>query len=181
MQRKQKGRQQHAAGRPAAGDIEADLVRLSSLALGELRATWMDRFRAAPPPIRSRDVLLRLMAWRIQSQVSGDLDAKTVRTLRDVAAALDRDGTYKPKIRRDLSPGVELTREWKGTIHKVTVTPDGFQHLGKRYRSLSDIARTITGTRWSGPRFFGLEQVARPGTGPPRTPRARTRQAEGMP
>ena len=66
------------------------------------------------------------------------------------------------KSARDLSPGVVLTREWKGVIHKVTVMAGGFQHLGKRYGSLSDIARTITGTRWSGPRFFGLEQKERP-------------------
>ena len=69
----------------------------------------------------------------------------------------------QPKVRRNFAPGVELTREWKGVIHKVIVTAGGFQHLGKQYRSLSDIARTITGTRWSGPRFFGLEQKpARP-------------------
>ena len=88
----------------------------------------------------------------------GGLDAVTERKLRDVATALERDGSYERKVRRELSSGVVLTREWKGVIHKVTVTADGFLHLGQRYKSLSDIARTITGTRWSGPRFFGLEQ-----------------------
>ena len=79
----------------------------------------------------------------------GGLDAGTGRKLRDVATALERDGSYEPKVRRELSSGVVLTREWKGVIHKVTVTADGFQHRGQR---------SITGTRWSGPRFFGLEQ-----------------------
>jgi hypothetical protein len=75
-----------------------------------------------------------------------------------IGEALQRDGSHEPKIRRGFSPGVVLSREWKGVLHKVTVVVGGFQYQGKRYRSLSDIARTITGTRWSGPRFFGLEQ-----------------------
>jgi len=82
----------------------------------------------------------------------------TRRRLGAIAKALERDGSYEPKVRSNISAGVVLTREWKGVVHKVTATSGGFQHLGKRYGSLSDIARTITGTRWSGPRFFGLEQ-----------------------
>jgi hypothetical protein len=99
-----------------------------------------------------------MLAWQIQAEVHGALDLKTTRTLAAIAQALARDGAYQPQIMRSLSPGVVVTREWKGIVHKVTVTQHGFQHLGKTYRSLSDIARTITGTRWSGPRFFGLEQ-----------------------
>jgi len=119
---------------------------------------WADRFYEEPPATRSRDLFARLLAWRMQEEARGGLDAVTGRKLRDVATALERDGSYEPKVRRELSSGVVLTREWKGVIHKVTVTADGFQHRGHRYKSLSDIARTITGTRWSGPRFFGLEQ-----------------------
>lgn len=131
--------------------------------LGELRTAWLSRFNTNPPPIRSRDILLRLFAWRSQADATGGLDAVTERKLHEIARALERDGAYEPKIRRDLSASVVLTREWKGVIYRVTVTAGGFQHLGKRYGSLSDIARTITGTRWSGPRFFGLEQKpARP-------------------
>jgi hypothetical protein len=163
MRSNNKDRQRFAAGRSAANDMDEELSRISTLALDALRAVWRQRFDADPPPIRSCDVLLRLLAWRIQAEAYGGLDAKTERKLRDIATALDRDGTYEPPIMRTLSPGIVVTREWKGTVHKVTVTADGFQHLGKRYRSLSDIARTITGTRWSGPRFFGLEQrSARP-------------------
>jgi Protein of unknown function (DUF2924) len=143
-----------------AGALEAELDRLSFLRIDGLRAAWAQRFGSDAPPIRSGDVLLRLMGWKVQANVFGGLDAKTERKLRDIAEALERDGTYEPKIRHDLSPGVELTREWKGVVHKVIVMADGFQYLGKRYASLSDIARTITGTRWSGPRFFGLEQRA---------------------
>ena len=160
MRSNNKDRQRFAAGRSAASDVDGELSTISRLALDALRAVWRQRFDEDPPPIRSRDTLLRLLAWRIQVEAFGGLDAKTERKLRDIANVLDRDGTYEPQIMRTLSPGIVVTREWKGTVHKVTVTADGFQHLGQRYRSLSDIARTITGTRWSGPRFFGLEQRA---------------------
>jgi len=160
MSAERKGRQRHAAGRLASHSIETELSALTVLAIADLRAAWANRFHEGPPAVRSRDILLRLIAWRMQADAFGGLDALTERGLRDIAKSLERDGTYEPKIRRDLSPGVVLTREWKGVTHKVTVISDGFQHLGKRYKSLSDIARTITGTRWSGPRFFGLEQKA---------------------
>jgi hypothetical protein len=110
---------------------------------------------------RSSHLLRRVLAWKIQEAASGGLDAETRRTLNSVAIALERDGKYEPQIRRGLSPGVVLTREWKGIVHKVTVTRGGFECSGQRYKSLSDIARTITGTRWSGPRFFGFEQKTR--------------------
>jgi hypothetical protein len=154
----QKRRQRYAACEATLHTIEAELVALAKLSIAELRKDWTDRCGDPAPAIRSRDLLLRLLAWRMQVDALGGLDAITERKLRDIAKALERDGDYEPKIRRDLSPGIVLTREWKGVIHKVTVTTDGFQHLGRRFGSLSDIARMITGTRWSGPRFFGLEQ-----------------------
>lgn len=158
MSMERKGRQRRAVGRMTGHPIEAELSAHDKLAIGDLRAAWSNRFDDDPPAVRSRDILLRLLAWRIQAEAFGGLDKATERKLRDIAKALERDGTYEPKMRRDLSPGVVVTREWKGVVYKVTVTAEGFEHLGKRYKSLSDIARTITGTRWSGPRFFGLEQ-----------------------
>lgn len=158
MSRQQKGRQRHAASRLSTDTIEATLSSLSDLSIAELRAAWTERLGTEAPTTRSCDLLLRLLAWQIQADAVGGLDAVTEHKLRDIAKALERDRAYEPKIRRDLSPGVVLTREWKGVLHKVTVTAGGFQHQGKSYKSLSDIARRITDTRWSGPRFFGLEQ-----------------------
>jgi len=158
MLQQRKGRRRRTAGRLASGSIEAELSALGASAIGDLKSTWAGRFNEEPPATRSRDLFARLLAWRMQEEAMGGLDVVTARKLRDIAMALERDGSYEPKVRRDLSSGVVLTREWKGVIHKVTVTADGFQHRGQRYKSLSDIARTITGTRWSGPRFFGLEQ-----------------------
>ena len=103
-----------------------------------------------------------MFAWHLQAAKFGGLDAQSQRQLRQIAGALERDGTYEPQIRRNVSPGVELIREWKGTAHKVTATLEGFRYDGRHFRSLSDIARTITGTRWSGPRFFGLEGKSPP-------------------
>jgi hypothetical protein len=158
MRHERLGRPSHVGSYLDANPIEVQLEQLSQLSLSKLRAAWTRRLGSNPPAIRSRDMLLRMLAWKIQEKVHGGLDVNTQRTLLSVATALDRDGAYRPKIRHDLSPGVVLTREWKGVFHSVTVTGEGFQHLGKPYKSLSDIARTITGTRWSGPRFFGLEQ-----------------------
>lgn len=158
MGKNQRGPQLNAAGHIAPTDLENELARLPTSGLDQLRREWRLKFNAAPPSVRSRDTLLRLLGWQIQATTLGGIDADTEGKLRRIAKALEADGDYEPKIRRDVSPGAVLTREWKGVIHKVTVTAGGFQHLGKQYGSLSDIARTITGTRWSGPRFFGLEQ-----------------------
>ncbi len=160
MSPRQNGRRRHAAGQNPA-DVAARLAHLPSLALAGLRSEWKTQFGKDPPPVRSRDILRQLIAWQLQADAFGGLDTKTERHLQSIALQLERDGNYEPKIRRDLTVGIELTREWKGAVHKVTVVPDGFRYLGKNYASLSDIARTITGTRWSGPRFFGLEQKAK--------------------
>jgi len=162
MNKSKKGRQLNAAGQVSAANFENELTRISALDLDHLRREWNVKFNAAPPCVRSRDTLLRLFAWRIQTAAFGGLDAETERKLRQIAKAVECNGDYQPKASRHAAPGVVLTREWKGVIHKVTVTGGGFQHLGKQYGSLSDIARTITGTRWSGPRFFGLEQKEQP-------------------
>lgn len=158
MTRQRNGRQRHAAGLHLAQTLEGQLTILSNLSKADLRKAWADRIGSEPPKVRSAELLRRLLAWQLQASAFGGFDAATERKLRDIAMALERDGDYEPKVRRGLTPGVELAREWKGTVYKVTVVADGFQHLGKRYKSLSNIARTITGTRWSGPRFFGLEQ-----------------------
>lgn len=146
------------AGARRSIDVESEVSRLAQLSLHHLRVAWKQHFGTDPPGMRSADFLGRTIAWRLQEEAFGGLDAVTRRALRNIADAIENDGDYEPKTRRDLSPGVVLTREWKGVVHKVTATEDGFQHQGRHYKSLSDIARTITGTRWSGPRFFGLEQ-----------------------
>ena len=113
--------------------------------------------RPTPAPRRPRRCRDLGRTRRCQSHAHAKGSA-TERALTKIGDALRRDGSYEPKIRSAFSPGVIFSREWKGVVHLVTVTVEGFDYRGKKYRSLSDIARTITGTRWSGPRFFGLEQ-----------------------
>jgi len=146
------------ANRPVPGSIDSEILALSKMSISDLRKVWRVRFEREAPPVRSRTILCGLIAWQLQSEATGGLDRATERALIKIGQALSRDGSYEPKIRSGFSPGVVLSREWKGVIHRVTAAEGGFDYLGKKYRSLSDVARTITGTRWSGPRFFGLEQ-----------------------
>jgi len=151
-------RRRRSAAALAAGPVEIGLTKLVHMPIKDLRDMWKERLESKPPAIRSREVMVRLLAWRLQAEAFGGLDLPSERKLREIADALERTGVYEPKLRRDLSPGVVVTREWKGVVHRVAVTTDGFEYDGRRFKSLSDVARTITGTRWSGPRFFGLEQ-----------------------
>jgi hypothetical protein len=121
-------------------------------------------FRRVPPPTLSRNLLFRTLAYRLQADRFGDLDAECRRILDSVK--LDGDDSVKlmmsglKKQRWKLPSGTVLTREWKGKMLRVTITADGFSWDGKVYKSLSQIACAITGTRWNGPRFFGFRNKA---------------------
>jgi len=151
-------RRRPSAAALATGPVEIELTKLVHMPIKDLRGIWRERLESEPPAIRSPEVMVRLLAWRLQAEAFGGLEAASERKLREIGDALERTGTYVPNQRRDLSPGVVVTREWKGVVHRVAVTTGGFEYDGRRFNSLSDVARTITGTRWSGPRFFGLEQ-----------------------
>lgn len=154
----QDAKRRRSNSRRPVGEIEAEISDLATLSLSELRERWTKCFGGDALPIRSRDVLVRMLAWQLQADTFGGFDATTERQLREISINMERGGSITPKTRQTLSPGVMISREWRGVVHTVTRTKSGFQHLGKCYRSLSDVARVITGTRWSGPRFFGLEQ-----------------------
>ncbi len=156
-----KGRQRDAAGRTAK--VEAEIVTLKSMPITSLRVLWAERTDDEAPPIRSREVLVRMLAWDMQAEALGGLDAKTEEKLMAIADSLDGGHTYESTVRRQASAGAVLTREWRGRVHTAVITTSGVEYEGKIYRSLSDVARTITGTRWSGPRFFGLDQPRKKG------------------
>ncbi len=123
-----------------------------------IRDTWQRRFGEVAPRIQSGDLLLRLLAWRLQVETYGGLDEVTARQLHLMATALRNDTqTSVPEV-SGLETGTILVREWRNAEHRVLVLEGGFEHQGKRYGSLTAIARAITGTNWSGPRFFGLER-----------------------
>jgi hypothetical protein len=132
---------------PAA--IEAEIARIRSLALDALRRRWRAVFGRTPPAALSKDMLGRMIACRIQEQAFGGLD-------RESLTFLDGLARHGSSPRRQLKPGTVLVRDYQGQRHTVTVAPTGFDWQGTTYPSLSAIARAITGTAWSGPRFFAL-------------------------
>ena len=131
--------------------IEAHVAALETATKAELRALWQKTFGIPAPQYTSTALLRRCISYRLQETAYGGLDPRLVKLLYELAEG----NTTTP--RRRLSPGTRLVRSWGGNTHNVTVVDGGFDYRGKRYHSLSVIAREITGARWSGPRFFGLE------------------------
>ena len=142
----------------AAIDVAQAFARLSGLTIFELRGEWR-RLHRMPPPMRlSRDLLVRGITYKLQERAYGGLSKAAVRKLEQAAASPPSRGAAKPTPSVSLRPGTRLVREWRGVTHIVLIHADGIEWRGQRYRSLSLVARKITGARWSGPRFFGLRQ-----------------------
>lgn len=137
-------------------EIRNQLTLLATMSKPKLLVLWKQVSRITPPRQVRRDLLIRLLAYRIQEQAYGGLSAETGKRLNELARKFnsnpDTDVSGVPRIK----PGTRLIRDWRGQSHRVTVLEKGYQYSGKRYPSLSQIARLITGTRWSGPLFFGL-------------------------
>jgi hypothetical protein len=138
--------------KPSEADIRAEVEKLPTLGKDDLRSRWSTLFGKTPPPALTKDLLGRMIAWRIQEKFYGGHDKATLRLLDGLA----RGKVTKPATEPQLRPGTVLMREHGGKRHTVTVTPDGFVWQDRTYPSLSAIARTITGTSWNGRRFFGL-------------------------
>jgi hypothetical protein len=138
--------------------IPARLAALKTATTPDLRQQWRDLFATEPPPFNRRYLESRL-AYRIQELAYGGLKPETIRRLERLGEDLDGGDRKKSRIRADSMPitGTRLLREWQGAEYVVTVTADGFDWQGRPYRSLSAIARAITGTRWNGWVFFGLK------------------------
>lgn len=152
----------------AVRHLEAELAELDGSDLDGLRLRWRKLFRAPAPSHLPRYLLIRIIAYRLQANVFGDLDRETARYLDRVARdwkARQASGKQRspaailpPANRRPLKTGTLLEREHNGRMHRVVVVKDGFIWNEATYRSLSEVARAITGTKWNGPRFFGLRQ-----------------------
>ncbi len=138
--------------------IPARLAALKTASAVDLKKQWRELFNTAPAPFNRRYLESRL-AYRIQELAYGGLKPETIRRLERLGEELDGGDRTKSRIRADLMPitGTRLIREYQGVEHVVTVTADGFEWQGRPYKSLSAIARAITGTRWNGWVFFGLK------------------------
>ena len=139
-------------------DQTVRLAQLSNMKKRELLALWKQLFkRTAPPQIR-RELLIRILAFRIQEHVHGGLSAATRKRLRQLARQFAANPDAELQGISCIKPGTRLVRDWRGQSHHVTVLERGYSYAGRHYSTLSQIARLITGTRWSGPLFFGLRK-----------------------
>jgi Protein of unknown function (DUF2924) len=143
--------------------VEAEIAGLPALSLEALRERWRALYGNPAPRSLRRGLLIRAVAYQLQVKAFGGLSAATKKKLREIAVAA-REGRFDPAvIGPRVKPGTRLIRVWQGETHSVLVLEDGFEWNGTRYRSLSLVAKTITGTNWNGWTFFG---VKRPGSPP---------------
>jgi hypothetical protein len=134
----------------AGEDLGMALTRLERASRHYLAELWAAYFGVAPPPRISRALMIHAVAYKMQERELGGLSTTTRRLLSE-------EGTRAARRSRVIRPGTVLIREWHGVAHQVTVGEEGVLYRGERYCSLSEVARLITGARWSGPRFFGLK------------------------
>jgi Protein of unknown function (DUF2924) len=133
------------------------LSRLPELNLGELRQQWRILYKTEASPHLSRELLVRAVAYRMQEVALGGLRSGRQRQLQQIARQFKQTGAAATPRRPELKPGTRLVREWQGQTYEVLVLDEGFSWQGTPHRSLSAIARKITGTAWSGPLFFGVK------------------------
>ena len=138
-----------------------EIAALRQATPAELKERWRSLYCTEPPRRISRDLLVRALAYRIQEKALGGLKPSTRRLLAKVAAHASANRSIEVAAEPNLKPGTVLLREWHGTQHQVIVREDGIVLRGKPYKSLSEVAYRITGTKWSGPRFFGLKTTRR--------------------
>lgn len=130
--------------------LSAELAALEAMSLAQLRERW-EQMTARPVPRVSAGLLRLALAWELQAQVHGGHPRQVIQKIEQLARGKTQT--------RSLAPGIRLMREWNGTLHAVTIGDDGAIRWNDRsWKSLSAVARAITGTRWSGPAFFGLKQ-----------------------
>jgi hypothetical protein len=145
---------------PGTAELEDEIAGLVDRSTPELRLAWRKLHRAGPPLGLSRDLMIRAFANKLQERVHGGPNLALRRRLQSLAGGLQKGAvSFDPGI--VLKTGTTLVRQWRGHTHTVLVHEGGFEYEGRRYRSLTVIAQRITGTHWSGPRFFGVSKRAR--------------------
>jgi hypothetical protein len=138
--------------------LDQQLAALATMSSAQLRAEWVRVYRTPAPPL-SADLLARGIAWRLQERVHGGLTKAHLRELRRYKTRLDAAGNVSTNVNAGrIKPGSRIVREWGGSTHHVLVLDDSYHYQDRSYTSLTQIAREITGTHWSGPRFFGLRK-----------------------
>lgn len=137
------------------------LAKLDEFSFTQLKGAFTHLYNQSPPKSAARGFLKANIAYRLQEVEQDCLNSKTSHKLLKIARELEKDPAYSPAPSQDIKPGTRLVRRWQNNTHEVTVLDAGFEYQGQRYRSLSKIAMEITGTKWSGPVFFGLKDRSR--------------------
>jgi Protein of unknown function (DUF2924) len=141
-------------------DIRAEIAELRTFSRKQLLQKWRELYDGAPAPNIRRELMIPFLAYKVQENAYGGLKPSTRAELRRIGRALETgSGSMTPDMRPRTKPGTRMVRHWRGKPYEVVVTELGFEYSGKSYGSLSQIAREITGTRWSGPAFFGLRKA----------------------
>jgi Protein of unknown function (DUF2924) len=137
-------------------EVEAELDQLPKMRIVDLRNRYRELFRTEPPKAFGPDLLRRSIAHRIQEKAYGGLSRQHQRLLDQLVKAAQARPNGRLKLPRRIKPGSELVRTWNRSTYRVVVMEKGFAWEGRTFSSLSEIAFAITGTKWNGPRFFGL-------------------------
>src|SRR5438034_6457170 len=151
---------QNVVPQPINQVVEAELDRLPLTPIADLRKRYRELFRAEPPKAFGPDLLRRSIAHRIQEKAYGGLPAATQRLLDQLVKVAAVKPDARLELPRRIKPGSELVRTWNRRTYRVMVLEKGFAYGGKTFASLSEIATSITGTKWNGPRFFGLRSTS---------------------
>jgi hypothetical protein len=149
--------------------FEEDFTELANLGDSMLREKWKQIFKSEPPKGLRRNLLLPMLAYKIQEQKFGSLSKPCRSRLRQLSEVIENDANCTAPV-PTLKPGTRLVRKWRDQVHLVNVETNGYEYQWNRFQSLSEIARLITGTRWSGPLFFGTKS---------NQPNAQTSQRKG--
>jgi hypothetical protein len=136
--------------------INQRLTTLPKLSNTALRELWKQLFNAPSPPQLRKRVMIPILAYRLQEQAFGSLRAASRGRLQQLARAFEANSAAAVSSIPSIKPGTRLVRQWGDQVHLVNVEAKGYEYQGARYQSLSEIARVITGTHWSGPLFFGI-------------------------
>ncbi len=146
----------------APGAVAVELSKLPERSIHELRERWQTLFRGELPTAFGPDLLRRSIAQKLQEDAYGKLSQPAQRELSRIVALLGKNPVARLELPRRIKAGAVLVRDWKEKTHRVTVLDKGFSYDERVYPSLSEIAREITGTRWNGPKFFGLRPTNKP-------------------
>ena len=140
-------------------ELSQKIAELPALNKAQLLPIWRQNFEKEPPPKLRKELMVPILAYRMQERAYGGLSHTARRRLREIAASLRMEKIPRPDGDSGPQTGTRLIRVWRGETHEVIATGSGYEYRGRKYSSLSKIAREITGTRWSGPLFFGTRKA----------------------